>query len=154
MLARQVFYHLSYISSLFSLTCFSDRVLFFPQHAWTVRSSYLQLPIARMTDVNHYAWLVCWDEGLPNFLPQVSLNCNPPSLSLLSSWDYRYQSHAWPVYYTFNFLLWSFLPCTICLPWWFLLIEHMYKWWCMCVLCASVTGCGWKFYRTPAPPEL
>jgi hypothetical protein len=31
--------------------------------------------------------LVGW--GLTNFLPQLALNCDPPDLHLLSSWDYR-----------------------------------------------------------------
>jgi hypothetical protein len=30
-----------------------------------------------------------FEVGLTNYLPELALNCNPPDLCLLSSWDYR-----------------------------------------------------------------
>jgi hypothetical protein len=43
---------------------------------------------ARATTPVHFA-LVILETGLQNYLPRLTSNCDPPDLSLPSSWDYR-----------------------------------------------------------------
>jgi hypothetical protein len=56
-------------------------------------SSYLCLPCSWIIDcITIYTQLVVWDRGLANFLLRLTLNCNPPDLYFLTSWDYRSES--------------------------------------------------------------
>jgi hypothetical protein len=57
-------------------------------------------------DQSSLLWLF-WRCGLLNYLPGLSLNSNPPNLSLLSSWDFRHEP---PTSGSFIFLLKLTLP--------------------------------------------
>jgi hypothetical protein len=43
----------------------------------------------------HHTWLIVWDGGLINILLRLASNCDPPGLSLLSSWNYRHEPWCW-----------------------------------------------------------
>jgi hypothetical protein len=60
-------------------------------HFWSgPRSSYLCSHIAGVTGACHHSQLrLRWD--LTNFLPRLTSNHNPPSLSFLSNWGYRHE---------------------------------------------------------------
>jgi hypothetical protein len=60
-----------------SLNCNLLEILL-PSHSWYQRC----MP-------PHMAYLLRWD--LPNLLPGMAWNCNPPFLYLPSSWDYKYE---------------------------------------------------------------
>jgi hypothetical protein len=65
-----------------------DVHLTLPLSAFHLSSSSIKTPIR-----NGLVCLFVFSQGLV-FLPQVASNCDPPTYSFLSSWDYRHEPHS------------------------------------------------------------
>jgi hypothetical protein len=76
------------LSVLFCFSYFSGRVLhFFPRKVSDHPPTYGLLCLwDHRYALSH---LADWDRDLTYFLLRLALNCDPPDLCLLSSWDYR-----------------------------------------------------------------